>query len=165
MKMNRLRFFGKHKPAKFGLFAFGFASYPYGSKKILSSTSFWIQCWLLCLGRASKCQNRGFIVAGCSTFSTALLPVLGSPVLLGFPQFPPPSHNPMGQQVVHIREEKPSFSMSSGTLVHTKGISVLFGSGKFHLLKHQNGILEVRDEFLLLIYPRTSLQFWGAPCS
>lgn len=91
MKMNRLRFFGKHKPAKFGLFAFGFASYPYGSKKILSSTSFWIECWLLCLGRASKCQNRGFIVAGCSTFSTALLPVLGSPVLLGFPQFPPPS--------------------------------------------------------------------------
>lgn len=62
----------------------------------------------------------------------------------------------MAQRAVHIRDKKPSLSVSSCTLIHRKGIYLLAGSGKLALLKQQTGILEVGDEFRILTAPSLS---------
>lgn len=81
----------------------------------------------------------------------------GQPGVVEVPLVPPHlPHDAMAQRAVRIRDKKPFLSMSSCTLIHTKGTYVLFGSGKLPLLKHQTWIFEVADEFLIPTSPSLS---------
>lgn len=119
---------------------------------------------LSCLERAFKCQNRCIIVVGCGTFSTTLLTVLGSLVLLRS-SWSPPSLWSCGT-VICAHQGQETFPFHELLHIHSyKGHLRVVWEWKIAFIKASDWDLR-GEEFLILTPPSLSqnlCDFGGLP--